>query len=103
MSQDARHDEEQATQRRARVLGMEYFDTSQPGDMPLYKDLLTNEELYSLKVIPVRFFDNNVLFGVTTTTSQLSMTSLRQRFADQRVTFAIISDTGYKEYMQLYD
>lgn len=104
MDQDpARLDEEQATQRRARVLGMDYVDTSQLADKPLYKDILTNQELYDLKVIPVRFFDNNLQFGVTTTTSQQTMSNLRQRFADNRVAFAIISDTGYREYMQLYD
>lgn len=103
MSEDARFDEEQATQRRARVLGMDYFDTYQQNDRPLYKDILTNEELYKLRVIPVRFFDNNLLFGVTFNTSQQTMQQLTQRFADNRVTFAIISDTGYRDYMKLYD
>ena len=85
MDQDpARTDEEQATQRRARVLGMEYVDTSQSAEKPLYRDILTNQELYDLKVIPVRFFDNNLQFGVTTTTSQQTMASLRQRFVHER-------------------
>lgn len=103
MSQDARLDEEQATQRRARVLGLEYLDTSKLAEKPLHKDLLTKEELYALKVIPVRLFDNNLLFGITTTTSQQTMTNLRQRFADYRVSFSIISDVGYRDYMELYD
>ncbi len=103
MSQDARLDEEQAAQRRARVLGMDYFDTSQPGDKPLYKDLLSVAELYDMKVIPVRFEQSNLLFGVTTTTSQQTMADLTQRFLEQRVAFAIISDAGYREYMRLYD
>jgi type II secretory ATPase GspE/PulE/Tfp pilus assembly ATPase PilB-like protein len=104
MEQDpARRDEEQSTQRRARVLGMDYFDTSQPGDKPLYRNWLTIPELHTLKVIPVRSDRSNILFGVTTTTSQKTMNDLRQRFADQRVNFAIISDTGYREYMRLYD
>lgn len=104
MEQDpARRDEEQATQRRARVLGMDYFDTSQTGDKPLYKNWLSVPELHQLKVIPVRSDRSNILFGVTTTTSQKTMDDLRQRFADQRVSFAIISDAGYREYMRLYD
>lgn len=104
MEQDpARRDEEQATQRRARVLGMDYFDTSQPGDKPLYRNWLSVPELRQLKVIPVRSDRSNILFGVTTTTSQKTMNELRQRFADQRVSFAIISDAGYREYMRLYD
>jgi type II secretory ATPase GspE/PulE/Tfp pilus assembly ATPase PilB-like protein len=103
MSQDARLDEEQATQRRARVLGMDYFDTSQTPDKPLYKDVLGVAELYELKVIPLRLDQSNLLFGVTTTTSQQTMAGLTQRFMDQRVTFAIISDAGFREYMRLYD
>jgi type II secretory ATPase GspE/PulE/Tfp pilus assembly ATPase PilB-like protein len=104
MEQDpARLEEEQATQRRARVLGMDYFDTSQAGDKLLYKNWLSVPELYQLKVIPVRSDQSNILFGVTTTTSQKTMNDLRQRFADQRVSFAIISDAGYRQYMQLYD
>src|SRR5487761_1192209 len=103
MSQDARLDEEQSTQRRARVLGMDYVDTSQIPNKVLYKQLLPKEELYRLKVIPVRADKSNILFGVTTTTSQQTMAALRQRFQDQRVVFAILSDAGYREYMHLYD
>lgn len=103
MSQDARRDEEQSTQRRARVLGMDYYDTSQYPNKALYKDLLPVPELYRYKVIPLQLDQSNILFGVTTTTAQPSMSELRQRFQDQRVAFAIISDAGYREYMQLYD
>jgi type II secretory ATPase GspE/PulE/Tfp pilus assembly ATPase PilB-like protein len=103
MSQDARVDEEQATQRRARVLGMDYVDTAQLQEKPLYKEILSNDELVKLRVIPLRSAKSNLLFGVTTTTSQQTMTMLRQRFIDQRIAFAIISDTGFRDYMQLYD
>lgn len=103
MSQDARLDDEQSTQRRARVLGMDYFDTSRLANKPLYKSILSTAELYKMRVIPVQADQSNILFGVTTTTSQQTMSGLRQRFQDQRVTFAIISDSGYREYMHLYD
>lgn len=103
MSQDARLDEEQATLRRARVLGLDYVDVSQIAEKPLYKELLTVKELYDLKVVPVRVSGTNLLFGITTTTSQQTMTTLRARFADNRVAFAIISDTGYRDFMRLYD
>ncbi|MDB5170596.1 MAG: ral secretion pathway protein GspE [Candidatus Saccharibacteria bacterium] len=103
MSQDARLDEEQATQRRARVLNLDYVDTSKIEDKILYHDLLTVQELYDLKVIPIRVDKSNVLFGVTTTTSQQAMIGLRQRFIEQRIAFAIISDTGYRDYMRLFD
>lgn len=103
MSQDVRADEELATQRRARILGLEYIDTSRLANKPLFPDLLTKEELYRLRVIPLQVDQSNILFGITTTTSQPSLNELNQRFLDQRVAFAIISDAGYREYMKLYD
>lgn len=84
MSQDARLDEEQATQRRARVLNLDYVDTSKIDNKLLYRDLLSVPELYDLKVIPIRVDQSNILFGVTTTTSQKAMLGLQQRFLEQR-------------------
>ncbi len=103
MSLDARTEEERATQGRARVLNLDYVDTSQIADKTLFKDLLSVAELYDMKVIPVRFAGANLLFGVTNKTSESIMNNLVQRFADQRVNFALISDAGYREYMHLYD
>lgn len=103
MSQDARRTEELSTQRRAHIIGMDYIDTSDIANKVLYKDLLPLPELYSLRVIPIHSDQSNLIFGVTTTTSQQTMAKLRQQFQDQRVAFAIISDVGYREYMHLYD
>lgn len=102
MSQDARLDEEQATQRRAQILNLQYADTS-AGNKQLYKDVLTLQELYSYRVIPLYVDEHAVRFGVTNTTSQATMTTLKQRFLDQRLAFCLISDAGYREYMKLYD
>lgn len=103
MSQDARFDEERATEQRARILGMNYVDTAQMPSKPLFKDVLTTAELREHRIIPINADQSNVLFGVTTTTSQVTMSQIRQRFTDQRVSFAIISDAGFREYMNLYD
>src|SRR3989344_4983882 len=102
MSQDARRDEELSTQRRARILGLEYHDTS-TGDKPLYKDILSVEELYQLKVAPIIADESQLMFGITNTTSQQTIDRLRNRFLDQRVSFKLISDAGYRDYMRLYD
>jgi len=103
MSQDARRDEESATERRARILGMAYLDTSQMLNKPLFRDLLTLQELYQMRVIPVDVEKSQILFGITTTTSQQTIRELQQRFTDYRISFAIMSDVGYREYMRLYD
>jgi type II secretory ATPase GspE/PulE/Tfp pilus assembly ATPase PilB-like protein len=103
MSQDARVDEELSTQRRARILGLDYIDSSRIADKVLYKEILSIPELRDLKIVPLRADKSNILFGITTTTSQVTMQNLRARFSDQRVTFAIISETGFRDYLHLYD
>jgi type II secretory ATPase GspE/PulE/Tfp pilus assembly ATPase PilB-like protein len=103
MSQDARADEELSTQRRARILGMDYADTSQMADKQLYKEILSLDEMRGNRIVPLHVDQSNILFGVTTSTSQTTMNNLRARFSDQRVGFAIISETGFRDYMLLYD
>ena len=94
--------DEQATQRRAQILGLGYFDTSN-ADKPLFAELLTVAELYEMKVIPLSMEKGFIHFGILTTTSQQTMKALRDRFLDYRLQFSIISDTGYRDYMKLYD
>jgi len=103
MSQDARRDEEQATERRAQILKTHYLNTSSLSNKPLFKDILSTAEMYRLRTVPIQADRSNILFGVTTTTSQQTMNELAQRFTDQRIAFTLISDTGYREYMRLYD
>ncbi len=102
MSQNARLDEELATQKRAAILGLSYTDTSEV-QKTLYKDILSVPELYSLKVIPLLADRSNIVFGITNTTSQQTMVALQQRFLDQRIQFTLISDAGFRDYMRLYD
>ena len=103
MSQDARRDEESATLRRSRLLGLEYIDTSALSQKILYKDLLGVEEMYHYKVVPIQSDKSNIIFGIINTTSQQIIRDLQAQYSDRRVTFALISDTGYREYMRLYD
>ena len=103
MSQNARRDEEQNAQHRAQILGLQYADTSQIAQKQLYPDMLTKQELYDYRVIPLFVDKGNATFGVTNTTSRQTMEQLRQRFLDQRANFVLISDAGYREYMRLYD
>ncbi len=103
MSQDARTDEELNTQRRSQILGLQYIDTSQVPNPKLFKQYLQPNELKELRVVPVMSDQNHILFGITNTTSQTTMRALQQRFLDQRISFGLISDTGFRNYMNLYD
>lgn len=103
MSQDARFDEERSVAGRARILNMAYTDTSKIPEKILYKQYLTIPEIKQYKIVPLQADEHHLHFGITTTTSQKTMQQLTQRFMDQQVTFSIISDTGFREYMHLYD
>lgn len=103
MSQDFRRDEEQNTQRRAQILGLQYIDTSSIAQPKLYKELLPNADLYEMRVIPIVADEHSIVFGITNTTSQHTLQALQQRFLDQRISFGLISDTGFNEYMKRYD
>lgn len=103
MSQDARQIEEQATLRRSRILGLAYIDTSTIADKKVYKNTVSYDEMVNLRVVPLQVDDSNIYFGITTTTSQQTMNDLRQRFSNQRVSFAIISESGYREYLRLHN
>lgn len=103
MSQDARRDEELATSRRAQILGVSYLDTSALPNKTLYKTILPVSEIRRLRVVPIQADQSNILFGMTTTTSQQTMNDLVRHFTDQRVAFSLISDAGFREYILLYD
>jgi len=103
MSQDARLDEEVATSRRAQILGVSYLDTSKITQKSLFKDILNVADMYRLRIVPLQADRSNILFGITTTTSQQTMNQLSRAFTDQRVAFSLISEAGYRDYMHLYD
>lgn len=103
MSQDARRNEELSTQRRAQILGLQYADTSQITHKQLYKEYLTSEEMSNMRVVPLVGDAHAITFGITNNTGHQTTALLRQRFLDQRVTFVLISDTGFREYMHLYN
>lgn len=103
MAQDARLIEEQNTSRRAHILGMSYIDTTKMPNRQLYLQFLSVPELHQMRIIPLTVEQRKVIFGVTNTTSQMTMKQIEQRFSDYQIDFALISDTGYRDYMLLYD
>jgi type IV pilus assembly protein PilB len=102
MQTDVRTNEELMTQRRATLLGMDYVDTTKI-QKQLFKDILPVGELQNLRVVPLVADEHNVHFGITTTTAQQTVHKLHDRFTDQRLKFSIISDSGFSEYMRLYN
>ncbi len=103
MSQDARYDEEQSTQRRADVLNFNYYDTSGSNPKSVYNDILSAYEIRNFRAVPITADRSHIMFGILTTTSPSTINMLKNRFQDQLVSFAIISETGFKEYVNTYD
>jgi type II secretory ATPase GspE/PulE/Tfp pilus assembly ATPase PilB-like protein len=102
MSVDVRVGEEQTVAQRARILGLNYVDTTAIAKQ-LFKDILSVDELRYFRVVPLVADAHYIHFGVTTTTSQQTINQLRARFTDQRLDFSIISESGFQDYMKLYD
>jgi len=101
-NQKARFEEEKLAAKRAQLLGLNYFDTSK-NPINLYPGILDNQEMYNYKVVPLIVDKSHILFGITTTTSKNTIDELMVRFSDQKVSFCIISDHGFRDYMAKYD
>ena len=100
--QKSRLEEENSTARRAILLGFNYYDTSK-NPIRLFNNVLSIEAMYSYRVVPLVLDNSHILFGITTTTSKNAINALIKNFSDQKVSFVIISDRGYRDYMNRYD
>lgn len=104
--QKFRDAEEQHTQQRAGLLGLQYLDTRELGKKgPLFKDILTNQEMYHGHIVPLSENTENapLIFGITVQTPQPLLRQLHDRFQNRLVQFMMISNPGYEEYMLRYN
>ncbi len=95
--------EEETTLRRARLLGLEYVDTRQLEQKNIFPDVLSIEEMRQRKVIPLEYREGFVRFGITVTTPQPTLKELHDQMPDFQISFAMISESGFREYMEIYD
>ena len=103
MTVDARREEETLTQRRARILGFSYTDTTKINPKLLYKNFISNEDMQRVRVVPLRVDKGYALIGITNTTPQSALKSISDTYNDLRVEYSLISDTGFYEYSKLYN
>lgn len=101
------HDED-ATRQRAAILGLQYLDTRDiEKSLPLVEDVLSVDEMYKGKLVPLIKGDAQepYRFGVTTQTPQSLMQSMLHEHNDkgENVQFALISQSGYKAFMNRFD
>lgn len=108
--QDTRrqHDEE-ATQKRASILGLQYLDTREiEGSLPLVKnEAISIKEMHTYKMVPLMAGDESQPFriGVTSITPQSIIRKMQQEYENdgRNIQFLLISQSGYKAFMLRYD
>ena len=104
-----RDHEENSTQQRASILGMQYIDTREFEDeLELIKEgMLTIEEMHKNRMVPLQKGDEYkpFRFGATSQTPQSVIQKLRQKYQDEgrEAQIFLISNGGYNVLMLRYD
>jgi len=98
-----RENEEVNTKKRADLLKIAYVDSRTLLDTELVTGVLKIEEMYENKLIPLYDKGSGYTFAITIGTPQQTLTKLRERFNDKIITYVMISNDGFKEYMLRFD
>lgn len=103
-----RDNEEEATKRRASILGLPYLDTrSFEQTVPLIPDVISVEEMHKNYIIPLQVGteDLSFRFMVTSQTPSSLIPKMREEYTDKgaHVAFFLISKSAYQTFMLRYD
>src|SRR6478672_190068 len=103
-----REHDEASTKQRAAILGVTYLDTRPfEKDIPLVKDVLSVEQMYKGRVVPLTkgSEESPFRFGITTQTPQSLVDSMRREYNDRgdNIQFGMISGSGFKAMMNRID
>lgn len=108
IQQHRRDQDEQATQKRASILGLQYLDTRGfEADLPLLRDVLTIEEMYRGRLVPLLIDEETQTyrFGVTSQTPQSLVAQMTEAYREQGHTtqFFLISGSAFRALMLRFD
>lgn len=98
-----REQEELSTQQRANLLKIEYLDSRTIQGIPLAQGILNNTEMYDSKMVPLYDNERGYTFGITISTPQQLLRTLRDKFQDKKIEFVMISNSGFREMMLRFD
>lgn len=103
-----REQEEKATRERGAILGLQYIDTREfENDLPLIKDIFTNEQMYAGHIIPLMAGGgaNPYQFGITSQTPKNLIGTTQREYSDrgESVQFLLISESGFRAFMRRFD
>ncbi|MDR2524352.1 MAG: Flp pilus assembly complex ATPase component TadA, partial [Candidatus Nomurabacteria bacterium] len=103
-----RDTEEASTEKRAGVLGVNYFDSREVDrTLPLVDGLLTKEEMHKNRVVPLRAgnYEDPHFFGITSATPKSFIDELTAKYGAEakKISFVLLSNSGYRTLMNRYD
>ena len=103
-----RDQDEDATRHRASILGLPYLDGREfESTMPLLRDILTIDEMYEGRIVPLSFNeeDQSYRFAVTSQTPQSLMAQMTREYTDEgrRIFFSLISGSAFRSIMLRFD
>lgn len=108
IQQKRREHDEQATQQRAAILGLQYLDLRDiEADLPLAQDILDTEYMHKNRMVPLVKGNSDTVyqFGVTSQTPQSVMDKIRTEYNEdgRQLQFSLISAGGFKAMMDRFD
>lgn len=103
-----RDQDEEATRKRASILGVQYLDTREfEQNMPLIRDVLNIEEMYGGRLVPLDIDQGSQTykFGMTSQTPQSLVSELATNYKDTGKTahFFLISGSAFRTLMLRFD
>jgi len=108
IQQRRREQDEQSTQQRATILGLQYLDARDIEDtLTLAEGVMSIEDMHRNRLIPLIKGSTETLyqFGVTTQTPQSVIQQMNREYNDrgENIQFMLISLSGYRVLMNRYD
>lgn len=108
IQQRRREQDEQSTQQRATILGLQYLDARNvENTLSLAEDVMSIEDMHRNRIVPLIKGGAETVyqFGVTTQTPQSVIQQMTRDYNDrgENVQFMLISLSGYRVLMNRYD
>ena len=103
MADNSREDEEERTRRRASLLNIRYFDSTTIKHYPMFEDMLSIQQMYKYRAVVLSKQDHQVIVAITSKTPNPALDEIQKLFPDERISFVMITESGFKEYMLKYD
>ena len=108
IQQQRRDQDEDATRKRAAILGLQYLDAREfEQTIPLIRDILTIEEMYNGHVVPLAINpdEQSYRFGITSQTPQSLVATMANNYREQGIIakFFLISASGFRSLMLRFD